>query len=394
MRRFLPLALGCTATFVNVTAFGFFMAWLAETDFMFGHFKGEPEYLISALVLSLIGAVATIAWIGTTIYARFRREHSSARPGMALRIFGSLGVLAMAAPAILIIPIGVTEWPDAQRTMRRHAVSRVVSVEREAPNVPKLTAKLVRALDDENFYVRNAASNSLSQLPLVDPSAIPKLIEVALRREELTSLYAVHTLQNFGEDAAGAVPALIELLNADIVLRLAAGEALAAIGRPAMVPVIEASRSKDPNVRAAAAVLLGQFATRDVESSMRIVDMVDDPDPGVRKSVIASLGSVARFAREGLDRALEDPDPEVRAAAERTLRDLADSSENKIRVARLDLSSPYANNRVNAALALGSHGAAASSALPELHAALSDPELRVRVAAAKAIWLITGESRE
>lgn len=45
-----------------VLAWGFFVAWLGRTDWLFGHFQGPSTDLATALTFGTLGMVGTLLW--------------------------------------------------------------------------------------------------------------------------------------------------------------------------------------------------------------------------------------------------------------------------------------------------------------------------------------------
>lgn len=386
MQRMVPILLAALAIVLNVSALANFLVWLSQTDFMFGHFKGPPESLMAALILSVLGVLSTIAWLA----ALFLSPRHPTRPRGVLRVLGGLAVVAMTAPALIIVPVGALEWTDARTQVRRNRVARTPTD--DAAGVERL----ILSLNDEDYHVRRRAASSLAASRIVPADAIPLLTEVASRREELTSYYAVKTLGRFGPEADTAIPTLITLLDAPSPLGLTAAEALAQIGGRALPEVLAASHSGDAQVRESAAQGLEGFSSSTEEMIVRLAVMVGDSNARVRTVAAASLGMhgiAAQAALPELDKVLYDSDPQVRAAAERAVATIAKAASDWLRANTLDLRSrDDKNRRSNAALALGARGAEARPALPALREAMDDPEPQVRLAAAKAVWRISGDA--
>ena len=388
MRRMTPRLLGGLAIVLNSIALVSFLLWLKDTDFMFGHYKGEPERLVAALVFSVAGVAATAVWLAALILLR----GNTAAPGPRyrfVRVLGSLFALVLTAPALLIIPISVSEWTEARAMMRRSAVKWNP---REAADYEDLVA----SLDDNDAYVRAEAAKSLSEAEAasVPLSAVPRLIELASHEQDPASLYAVLMLGKLGPDAVDAIPVLAGLLGTSDLLGPVAGEALAGLGAPALPALLAGSQSENAQERASSARGLGFYTAATGETVARLVALLGDSDAGVCAAAATSLGMVgakAHTALPELNMALTHADPQVRAAAEGAITKIAEAASDKLQQGIIKLRSPYKNNRANGAMALGAMRAEAREALPELIAAMEDPEWEVQLAAANAVWNISGD---
>jgi hypothetical protein len=138
--------------------------------------------------------------------------------------------------------------------------------------------QLIAALADPDRRVRNAAARSLGRLEAVD-----------------------------------AVEPLVLALAGGVIARAVAGQALLDIGSSAALKLDRLLTSPDPQVRAAAAELLGRLA---VGHSPILVAAVEDANPVVRVAVARAFGRLGtRSAAKVLPEMLDDPVPYVRAAA-------------------------------------------------------------------------------
>jgi hypothetical protein len=145
--------------------------------------------------------------------------------------------------------------------------------------------ELIAALSDPDRRVRNAATRSLGRLEAVE-----------------------------------AVEPLVVALAAGRIARAVAGQALLDIGTAAALKLDRLLSSPDPQVRAAAAELLGRLA---VGHSPILVAAVEDPNPVVRVAVARAFGRLGtRSAARVLPEMLDDPVPYVRAAAASASADL------------------------------------------------------------------------
>ena len=213
----------------------------------------------------------------------------------------------------------------------------------DRPDVAQVIPPLVRLLDDPVEAVRNQAANTLSS---VGPEAVPALLDV-IRGQGTTSgrhdtgvrlqRLAVETLGSLAWRSEEAKQALLDILQdprVHTVVRYSAFSGLGQLGTgaPGVAPVLVdllRRTTEDPSLRQAAIFTLEKLK----------------PDP----APIEALGE-----------ALHDPDIFVRRTA---------------------------------AWALGRFGPAAKAALPQLQAALLDPDNEVRLSAAATIKTLTGSDQ-
>ncbi|MGC3973323.1 MAG: HEAT repeat domain-containing protein [Nitrospira sp.] len=117
--------------------------------------------------------------------------------------------------------------------------------------------------------------------------------------------------------------------------------------------------------------------------SVRLSELLADPDPEVRRTAAEGLGKIGhQSASSGLVAALADRDPNVRAAAALALGRVSDGKSGEALVQHLsDSSEPV---RVAAALALGEIEPSAGREEQILHA-LQRPDVLTRLAASRAL---------
>lgn len=157
-----------------------------------------------------------------------------------------------------------------------------------------------------------------------------------------------------------AVPALIEALRDAVNLvgdaieqvGIVAVSALTKIGAPAVPALIEALDDPAEQIHAYAAFTLGEIGAGAVAAVPVLIGAFSDPSEKVNISAAYALGKIGTDAVQPLIRALGDPAEKVWGLA---------------------------------ALALGEIGAGAVAAVPVLIEALSDPDKRIRVAAATEV---------
>jgi len=210
--------------------------------------------------------------------------------------------------------------------------------------------------------------------------------------------HSAQGLGRLGADAEDAVPELLEALeDRDSLVRMVAASALGAIGSPEAVPRLrKALGDADTGVVVQAALALAKLGYLD-EALPALEAARRSPDRMVHKAAVRALGTLGQQrasptsvpvtapaeAAEASETPAEAPEPPEAPALEpgtvSTLKRMLESGEAK--------------DRRRAAYALTKLGPRAREALPELRAALGDPESLVRMAAARALGSLGASAR-
>ncbi len=207
-----------------------------------------------------------------------------------------------------------------------------------------------------------------------------------LKKGEKEKIAALEQLEVLGEKAAEATPALIELLpgkNEDI--RLATAITLGKIGKPAVEPLVKATKSKDADVRFYAVWSLAFIGPSAKTAVPAVVKAMSDSSAPVRRKAAYALGRIGadpETVAPVLVEALGDKDADVREAASGALPKIG-----KIAVPALvkAMDSDNAILRNGAIKTLGEMGADAEPAIPGLKAYLHEPKKGAGEQAADAL---------
>jgi HEAT repeat protein len=252
-----------------------------------------------------------------------------------------LALLALAALSATAACAGAQESPSGARTVEEH----------------------VAVMRNGNF---SQGVDAMMALQAMGPSALPGLIAVTRHSDERMRMWAASLLDDFPGPGAGSaladmaerdpvfmnrfraalalsrmgaagdrearqlLPILVAKLgatldSADTKAADDAGEVLGGIGEPAGKLLIARLAHPRPEVRIRAVRELDTFDT----GALPALSMAaDDPDPRVRMLALSTLSIRFIGKRPGRDegvaiikRKLDDPDPDVRKAAARALRD-------------------------------------------------------------------------
>jgi tetratricopeptide (TPR) repeat protein len=149
--------------------------------------------------------------------------------------------------------------------------------------------------------------------------AIPELV-AAFKQDELWVRYgAASALALMKEDAASAIPALLEALDDEsTIVRFAAGKALFQIGPQSIPPVVEGLKSPQPRVRLHCAYLLSRFGDEAKDAVPALVNALYDSNNSVRAAAADALGAMGKAAMSALPdllKARNDKDSWVRNSA-------------------------------------------------------------------------------
>jgi HEAT repeat protein len=182
---------------------------------------------------------------------------------------------------------------------------------------------LTDALKDRSAEVRTQAAVALDMINPRGQAGLRFLVKALKDPDQELRSAAAAGIASLGERALGAVPNLVEAALRDQVVsvRKSAVYGLLDISRPtrpeAVAAFVEALKDKDADIRRNAASALcsltgGDAAVRALAEALR------DRDHGVRAEVARALdahGARAKEAIPDLEKALMDPDQDVRKAA-------------------------------------------------------------------------------
>jgi HEAT repeat protein len=194
-----------------------------------------------------------------------------------------------------------------------------------------------------------------------------------LKKGEKERTLALQELEQLGDKAAPAVPALMELVaGKDEFARVSAVIVLGKIGKPAAEPLSRALTAKDEDMRFYAAWGLGLVGPPAREAAPLLATALTDKSPQVRRMAAFALGRVnpdPDAAAPALVAALGDDDADVRQAAAAALIPLGKAAVPGLVKAAQGKKDALRNLAIKT---LGDLGAAAEPAIPALKALLQD----------------------
>jgi len=143
---------------------------------------------------------------------------------------------------------------------------------------------LIKALQDENKYVREEATVALSEIK--DRRALEPLIRALNDKDWGVRWGVANALGELGDQAA--IDPLIKALNDEVrYVREGAASALQRIGKPAVKKLIASLDNPSPNVRRWAAWALGKI--KDQRAANGLIKGLQDSDSGVQFAAEVAL---------------------------------------------------------------------------------------------------------
>ncbi|NEU72804.1 NACHT domain-containing protein [Hassallia byssoidea VB512170] len=225
------------------------------------------------------------------------------------------------------------------------------------------------------------------------PDAIVELKKALKDSNQEMRSYATDGLRSIGTGAEAALPDLIETLkkDPDKDVRAGAVRAIRAIAPEAGVPAFIRAfkQDSDARVRELAAQALGEVPTKAKQAIPDLIEaLLNNPKLDVRKGAAEALAKIElhQDAVPNLRKALKDTSWQVRRSAAEALGNIGAEASSAVPdlIAALKKDRNYTMRR-SAAEALGNIGMKASSAVPQLIAALKDENFKVRGSAAEAL---------
>lgn len=234
---------------------------------------------------------------------------------------------------------------------------------------------------------------------LLHPDITPALTSHLQSPDLAVRIAVCNMLQGYGPRAANAAPALVAMLiDEDSNFRQTVSNALLSMG-PSVGPVLKDELDHPlKEMRLTTALLLGQLAARhkDVigrnESIASLVAFLKDEDPITRQAVVNVLGPMhALDAIEPLADLLRDPQPPVRLAVSRALRQISQiarpSSSTRVQAAVIHeigrTKEPQFRNEM--VITMDETGPASKETRAALIQLMTDPQPELRGLAARVL---------
>lgn len=280
-------------------------------------------------------------------------------------------VMVLSTHAEAVVPVLISNLNDWRVRIRRIAVSVLRELAKSSTN----------------------SSHRVSEAGPPSALAVPALVQRIQDTREclVVRCAAAGSLENLGNHANSAVPALVTALRDDNeVVRSAIAAALGQMGSQDAVPALKRCLTDaDSQVCSAAAKSLGQLGKQAVTASQGLTACLGHSCEDVRREAATALGKLGDHAAPAvpvLIGLLQDAATEVRCAAVSTLGVLGAHSSSAVARLMECLNDPSPEVRGSAAKALGQLNEHATPAVPLLASrGLKDPSDEVRLQAATAL---------
>lgn len=170
--------------------------------------------------------------------------------------------------------------------------------------------------------------------------------------------------------------------------RIAAAIEAASLGPPAIPPLADALRHRDPFVREQAALALGKMGPSASSAIPRLIDSLSDETPYVREKAAAAFGTLGPAAGAAIPHLIRLLCQDFGHVLEASALALAAIGPAAVSPLIGLLGHEHGSTRGYAALALGKIGPAASAAVPYLIGLIEDPYLFAWISAVEALGRI------
>jgi HEAT repeat protein len=351
-------------------------AWVQETE--------EPPDL----------AVATEEDVASIpVLVQGLRSKASQIRCQSAEALGRLGPRAQVA-----IPSLVETLRDEDLLVRRMTTTALQKIGTPAKNDLRL---LIQVLQDGNIEVRAYAAGAIGLLQGDGKSAVPALLRATEDADSQVRANAIASLGKVGAEDAGTVaPALRKLLkDTDGTIRMAAQQALYALGKPAKgdLPLLkQALQDGSADLRIYAATALGQLGPQASTVVPELIQALKHEDKATAAAAAAALGKVgadAKSAVPGLMKALQDDDVKLSHAAAEALVRMSVLTGKDLPALRSAFKSASASVR-SAVLLVASSLGDNKDALSLIDDGLSDRDQDVRRQAARILSRLAPELKE
>lgn len=253
---------------------------------------------------------------------------------------------------------------------------------------------LIENFDQRSEQRRYRAAWAVSRL---GPRAVPAVIEAARNDSATIRATAVESMGWMRTSAEQVVPALAEgLEDQDPNVRSQAILALSKVLPESLPVMVEALGHQDREVRRNAAHGVSKFAPLPSAAKQPLMKMLQEGEPSVRAAAMTAIAGVSLSdqERESIFRdAIVDPDLEVRGAAIMALKRSESDPSELIAMLLPLLESDDVRVRSSAAVAIGSFGGKATSAVRPLIRSLIQSSSSLDELTAEQLEMISAISR-
>jgi len=245
---------------------------------------------------------------------------------------------------------------------------------------------LIKALEDQNSFVRRSAALALGRIGPSARAAVPTLVRGCKDKEEIVRGAAAKALGEIGLPAESAISALMERLkDENTSVRNRAANSLSKMGAVAVPTLMEAINDDQALIRRYAVNTLGRIGPEAVRAVPALIEALKSDDALLGNYAAYALGKIGAAAVPGLTKAMKEIGPEVRGLAATAFEKMGKEARTALPALTQALKDSNPRVRRYAARALGGIGSEAQAAIPTLMKALRDDNGSVRGAAARAL---------
>ncbi len=358
--------------------------------------SGVPEITLIALTLAMTGLAITwpfrlagmglilgLVGLGLAGFAvgklKRRKESLGALPILAALLNGQAFFMALA----------LAMAPDSAREPGGEKIVQVPA-----------TAKLIPLLEDADPAVRVKALEQAGEVARDLEGLRGHLVTALHDDQDTVRTAAALALGHLGPPARVAYPLLLGLAKGDPVeaVRLQAERTLKKLSPPTHADLSDLLATlKEPHagLRSAAAQALALLGAEAKEAGAALDKALGDADAGVRISAAQALWEIHKDQAKDVVRVLveglKDAKADVRGRAALALGKMQTTDDKAIAGLEKALRDPDSGVRRKVVFALGEM--AAKKAVVPLLDVLHDPDIKVRMMAASALWALAQETR-
>jgi HEAT repeat protein len=346
---------------------------------------GHPDFTARPAVAGALGTYGAAARRAVPDLGKMLRQEKDHRSSLA----AAQALARIGAPAV---PELVSSLKHPAAIVRIRAAGALGMI---GPDADEAVPALITALGDNDPQVRQLAAGALGEIGPKAKAAVVPLVAALRDPVAPVGQQAAVSLRRIG---AAAVPALTEALkDKQPATREAAAHALSLLGpdaREAVGALAEAARDQHAGTRHQAIVALGGIGPAAKKSAPALFDALKVRDIQTQARAATALLAIDDGSDEKLAATMREITRKVRWATPPVLAQFGRRPKDAVRPLILALQDADPNQRAAAAVTLGNIGRDAREAVPALKKALTDQDIRVRLSAAGALPLIDEESRK
>ncbi len=281
------------------------------------------------------------------------------------------------------VPALIQASSDHESIVRFEVALALATIAPEREETPQI---LGAVMEEAESYNRSRAIWAMAGLLEKNPAAVPYLDRALEGKDERSRLQAALALCKAGDPTDKAAMVLVRASASDQEgVYEAAREGAARLGRDAAPGLARCLSSEDPDLRAAAADLLGRLGAAAETVIPQLRDALRDQEPRVRMAAALALAASGAKDEDTIRALLDSARGKNYYVARSVAESLVRIGATSVPLITVALSDADPLVRFAGAMAAGDLRSAARDAIPALGALLADPDPTVRYAAVGAI---------